>query len=266
MSLNASVLAQLRERLANPGERNDQELLESVLRISAIWRSVLLANTVANLNGLTVQNGPFAGMAYLRNAAEGALLPRLIGSYESELHPHILAFAQEELTDVIDVGCAEGYYAVGLARLMPQVVVHAFDTNPSAQEACAKLAELNGVSDRVKVGAAFAGEDFASFTPGKTLVFMDIEGGERHLLDPARYPGLKGLHVIVETHPIPSHDVTRDIHGRFASTHEIIRVEQSPKTTPLPGWIAKLGHLDQLLAGWEFRLRPTPWLVMRPKR
>jgi hypothetical protein len=29
--------------------------------------------------------------------------------------------------------------------------------------------------------------------------------------------------------------------------------------------MTRQGHLDQLLAVWEWRLRPTPWLVMTPK-
>jgi hypothetical protein len=42
------------------------------------------------------------------------------------------------------------------------------------------------------------------------------------------------------------------------------RIDQGPKTTPLPGWFSELGHLDQLLVVWEWRAQPTPWLVLRP--
>jgi hypothetical protein len=33
----------------------------------------------------------------------------------------------------------------------------------------------------------------------------------------------------------------------------------------LPGWMTPLPHLDLLLATWEWRAAPTPWLVMRPR-
>ena len=46
------------------------------------------------------------------HATEGALIPRLLGTYECELHPHLAALSAEGLDCVIDVGCAEGYYAV----------------------------------------------------------------------------------------------------------------------------------------------------------
>jgi len=264
MGLNANALAAIRARLADPGERTEEQLLSSILRLSATWRSHLLANTQAQREGPFVRSGPFAGMRYLLRASEGALLPRLVGSYESELHPHIEALAGEGLDQVVDVGCAEGYYAVGLARLLPEVVVHAFDIDPAARQACAALAELNGVQDRVRVGGAFAPEDFQAFAGARALVFMDVEGAEAQLLDPDRAPALRELKIIVETHPGPG-DLCDRIAGRFEASHDVIRVDQSPKTTPLPAWIGELGHLDQLLAVWEWRLWPTPWLVMRPK-
>ena len=74
-----------------------------------------------------IRSGPFAGMRYVDTATEGALVPRLLGTYESELHPYLKRFAAEGCEDVIDVGCAEGYYAVGLARLMPGALVHGGD-------------------------------------------------------------------------------------------------------------------------------------------
>jgi hypothetical protein len=53
--------------------------------------------------------------------------------------------------------------------------------------------------------------------------------------------------------------------ARFASTHDIVRVDQAPKTFDPPPWFGWLSHLDQLLAVWEWRAKPTPWLVMTPK-
>ena len=34
----------------------------------------------------------------------------------------------------------------------------------------------------------------------------------------------------------------------------------------VPPWFTRLGHLDQLLATWEWRSGPTPWLVMRSRQ
>ena len=31
----------------------------------------------------------------------------------------------------------------------------------------------------------------------------------------------------------------------------------------MPAWFSNMAHLDQLLAFWEWRSGPTPWLVMK---
>ena len=101
---------------------------------------------------------------------------------------------------MLNIGCAEGYYAVGLARAMPRARSLAFDTNPKAQAACKQLAAKNGVSDRVTVGGLFSPSDFADYVDESTLVFCDIEGAELELLDPALAPALESLDLIVESH------------------------------------------------------------------
>ncbi|MDB5442290.1 MAG: hypothetical protein JWP73_666, partial [Phenylobacterium sp.] len=52
---------------------------------------------------------------------------------------------------------------------------------------------------------------------------------------------------------------------RFSPTHDIVRVDQHYPAFQPPSWFAGLPHLDRLLAVWEWRVSPTPWLVMRPK-
>jgi len=239
--------------------------LNSILRLMAHWRSQLLINTFLAHHGARIFGGPFAGMEYVSAAAEGALIPRLLGAYESELHPYLTAFADAGLDAVVDVGCAEGYYAVGLARMMPGVVVHAHDTNPRAQTACAELAAKNGVSDRVIVGGEFPPDGFEAFAGRRMLVMVDTEGAELEVLQPALSPALAGMNIIVETHDIFRPGCMATMVERFAPTHDIVRVDLGPKAFDPPPWLLELSHLDQLLAVWEWRGGPTPWLVMTPK-
>jgi precorrin-6B methylase 2 len=261
-----SQYAELARRRADalPPEPSIDELNE-LLRLLGRWRSRVLANTYMARDGIRIRGGPFAGMEYVSKATEGALIPRLLGTYESELHPHVLAFAQAGLEAVIDVGCAEGYYAVGLARLMPQAIVHAFDIDEAARTACAELAARNGVADRVRIGGAFAPEGFEAFAGRRALVMVDAEGAELDVLRPDLSPALAGLNLIVETHDVYRKGAMAEIVRRFEPTHHIVVVRQQPKAFELPAWLQELGHLDQLLAVWEWRLAPTPWLVMRPK-
>lgn len=264
MSLIAHYNLLVRERLERP-DFTTEPGVNALLRLLGRWRSKLLANTLVARDGPTVQTGPFAGIIYAGKVTEGCIMPRLLGCYESELHPAIEAFARQGLDAVIDVGCAEGYYAVGLARIMPGTVVHAFDIDVGAQAECAALAEANGVSDRVRVQGEFRGEMFAGFADRSTLVFVDAEGFEDDLLDPGLWPALKGMNLIVETHDAFRPGVCERLIARFSPTHSIERLDNAPRLPQRPQWLKALGHMDQLIAIWEWRTSPTPWLVMTPR-
>lgn len=264
-TLNEIADAKIRACVARYSEPATDSQLLGTLRWAAKWRSHAIAEALIQDGGAVVRSGPFAGLRYVRRTGDGSLCARLIGSYESELHPHIEAFAAEGLDVVINIGCAEGFYAVGMARLMPGVEVCAYDVSAAAQEDCAETAEANAVSDQVRIGGQFTGEDFAAFNGRKALVLIDAEGAEDDLLDPAAFPALAEMNVIVETHPGARNGVTERLTERFTPSHDVLRVEQQAKDPPLPDWLAANGHLDQLLAVWEWRGSPTPWLVMRPR-
>jgi hypothetical protein len=246
-------------------EAADPDQLNELLRLMGRWRTHMLANTFIAHHGARILRGPFAGMEYVTHATEGALTPRLLGSYESELHPHLAALFAKGLDCVIDVGCAEGYYAVGLARMAPQVAVHAHDIDPIARAACTDLAARNGVLDRVIVGGEFAPDGFEAFAGRRVLVMVDAEGAEVDILQPALSPALAGMNLIVETHDLYRRGALDTMRQRFSPTHDIVRVDQQPKVFDMPPWLKELSHLDQLLAVWEWRAAPTPWLVMTPK-
>ena len=258
----ARLLKARTESLPDPPEMDD---LNGVLRLLSLWRSQVLANTFIAHHGARIFGGPFAGMEYVSAATEGSLIARLLGVYESELHPHLRALADAGLDCVVDVGCAEGYYAVGLARMMPQVTVHAFDIDEKARAACMELAAKNGVSDRVLVGGEFAPDGFQAFAGQRVLVMVDAEGAEVDILQPQASPALAGMNLIVETHDLHRPGALGILVERFSPTHDIVRLDQQPKTFDVPPWLQELPHLDQLLAVWEWRARPTPWLVMTPK-
>ena len=264
MTYIETVVRWFRDRFADPAKVGGADL-NLGLRVLAIWRCSILLEHFRKHHGLTILQGPFEGMAYVGAAAEGALLPRLIGCYEQELHPAILEFAAARHDCVIDVGCAEGYYAVGLARLMPDATIYAHDTNEQAQAACKELAARNGVSERVVVGGLFAPEQFQDFAGRRCLVVCDIEGAEDELLRPDLAPALAEMNLIVETHELFKPGLLARLTERFEPTHDIERLDIGPRTLPLPDWMWNRNHMDQLLAVWEWRSGPTPWLVMRPK-
>src|SRR6516164_6432959 len=61
-----------------------------------------------------VLSGPFAGLRYLDEPIWGPIEPKWLGTYEQELLPVIQQIIQTPYSTIIDIGSAEGYYAVGL--------------------------------------------------------------------------------------------------------------------------------------------------------
>ena len=153
--------------------------LNNSLRLLSKWRSVLIQNTLLEKEGTRVLGGPLKGLDFIENSAEGCHIAKLLGCYEQPLQQYISRVIADSYAKIINIGCAEGYYAVGFARLIPSIISLAFDTDPKAQEACKLLAEKNGVSDRVIVGGRFSIEDFAKFEKERVLVLCEIEGGQK---------------------------------------------------------------------------------------
>jgi len=80
--------------------------------------------------GPQVQVGPFQGLEFPPSTFDRHLAPKLTGAYEQELHPVFEDIISRNYQEILDIGPADGYYAVGLAQLLPDVPVHAFDIDP----------------------------------------------------------------------------------------------------------------------------------------
>ena len=214
MNLHTTVRQQLQAQLAEP-QTDEISQLNNALRLLSKWRSVLLQNTVLKQQGTVVMEGPLRGLDFLPQSAEGCHVAKLLGCYEQPLLPFIEAAIEANYPTILNIGCAEGYYAVGMARRMSNTQVLAFDLNPTAQATCKALAEKNSVADRVQIGALFKPEDFAAYAGQRVLLLCDIEGAERELLNPDESPALKGMDIIMESHEGLLPGITAEIIRRF---------------------------------------------------
>jgi precorrin-6B methylase 2 len=172
---------------------------------------------------LTVASGPFQGMRYPAAQSVGsALLPKLLGSYESELHGTLEGMLAANYESIVDIGCAEGYYAVGLALRFPHAQIYAFDTDAKARVACSEMARLNGVAARVHVGE-FCDETLLASIPlgERALIISDCEGYESALFTERLAQRLAAHDVLVETHDFIDIEISSRVRSAFAKTHSI---------------------------------------------
>src|ERR1700730_2270846 len=161
---------------------------------------------IAAQNGLVVQNGPFQGMQYLaelltpEKVIHYVLLPKILGCYEAELHGALAQVVRRNYDNVVNIGCSEGYYSVGLSLRLPNARVFAFDTASDARQLCERMARLNGVQNRVVVEGECTTEHLQKVVGVRTLVVCDCEGSELALLRPELAPSLRMCDFMVELH------------------------------------------------------------------
>jgi hypothetical protein len=160
-------------------------------------------------------------MSYLNETVWGPIEPKWIGCYEEELQGIIEKVVDARYTTVIDIGSAEGYYAVGLAWRCPQARVFSYDTDIWARRQQLRLARLNGVKN-LEIGAYCSWDDITRRVLDRTFVLCDIEGYEYDLLNPAACPALQRVDILVEVHPsgaLDTRSVCDALTARFATTH-----------------------------------------------
>lgn len=212
--------------------------------------------------GYTVHGGIFKGMKYLDTAVGSSLNPKLIGTYESEIAPWIISL-KKTYDHIVNLGCAEGYYAVGLARKFPISQLHAYDIDPIARNLCRKLAKLNEVAN-ITIGNFFNAKSMTKYK-GSSLIVCDIEGAEEKLLDPKKQPALLDYDYIIECHDhiLP---VSTILIERFKKTHDFRTVTQEMKRKK-PKTLLHMPDVVFALLSDEARLAEKPvWLrLMRRK-
>jgi precorrin-6B methylase 2 len=216
--------------------------------------------------GLEVQAGPFAGLRYPRELVGrvDALVPKLIGAYELEVHAAVRSMIAQAPETVVNVGAAEGFYAVGMARAVPGARVLAYDTAPEKQADCARLAQENGVVDRVTIGGTCTASSLATLEPG-ACVFLDCEGCELDLISEEAMPGLRQATLLVELHDAVDLAVTGPVLARLEPTHTSELMTSGPRNIDDYPELSFLGWNNRQIAIWEFRPRPMRWALLRPR-
>lgn len=232
----------------------------------------LAKDVIKRIASSRIRGGPFKGMRYRPTAFCSGLWPKLLGTYEKEIGHWVDILLLREGLTVIDVGAAEGYYAVGILFRNPTARVIAFETDPGARTLLAQLAAHNQVSNRLTVQGTCDVESLQTTLaqqPG-TVVFMDIEGGEYELLDPERIPGLKSIEIIVELHEYQPTGRNESLKARFSTTHDVSEVTtRHPSTDDIPvHWLRSLaswlpGLAQRLLHERDSRIR---WYHMCPRQ
>jgi len=174
-----------------------------------------------------VLHGPFQGLIYPEAVSFGSSLnPKLLGSYEKELHSLLEEIVKNNYSEVINIGCAEGYYAVGLAFRMINSRIYAFDINSRALSFCKKMAESNHVDDRIVLNGYCGPETFYSIRISKKgLIICDCEGFEKELFTENNKEYFKKCDLLIEIHDFIDPGISYYIKSLFQETHSLKTIQ-----------------------------------------
>jgi len=216
-----------------------------------------------------ILSGPFQGMAWEPADAGGAWLAKIIGTYEMELHSFIHSLAKVPFDTLVDIGCADGYYALGLFRLIHFQKIVAYDTDPYALECLRRNAAKNQLSNRIETKESCSGEllELDLKKTSRALVISDCEGAEREILDPKVCPSLSTATLLVEVHDFPpTGPIGTTLRERFRESHEITSIQSRERSREdLPPAAAALNQ-DWELALDEERKTRMEWILLQPRQ
>jgi hypothetical protein len=204
-------------------------------------------------------------------AVFGAAGAKLLGTYEMELVPALNEIGAQSPSVVIDVGGADGYYAVGFARFW-QCRVIVFERLAQAREVIVRNGALNESDTAIELRGECdeaALHELMQQQPRGGLLIMDVEGAELDLISERVAHSLDGWQVVIETHDFARPDCLAELERRLTPTHDVQRIVSrpreiadfpllSPLSVALPA-ARKLELMDEQRPG------AMTWLVGRPR-
>jgi O-antigen/teichoic acid export membrane protein len=249
--LTAEILAWRSQRIIMAGERRSGRLDASVAFCSRF--------------GPLVRRGPFEGLRYpIATCQSRNLVPKLVASYEDELHHWFEEVVFKRYPTIVNVGSADGYYTVGLALRCPEARIIAFDTDRWARKATLEMARENATSN-VEVRSMCTPRWVRNELQVGSLLLIDCEGFEAELLDFDKAPNLCKCDVLVELHEHVVAGVGDLVRRRFGATHDIRAVGSRHKSVADYPEMCEVAPAMRELALSEGRHAPQTWLYLTRK-
>ena len=207
-----------------------------------------------------VLRGPYQGMTVVDEFSWGAFEPSyILGCYEQEIQSVLASHDWRRNTSAVDIGCANGYHAVGLARLAPALAVHAFDIDARAGQVTEKMARANGVEDRVSVHGEFAVEQPNETLGDRPFFLVDIEGAETDLV-PELLRHYPDADLLIECHDRRSHHIRTPLQRVLQPSHRVLEIHRDGRSPAIHPAIEQLSDNQAWTILSENRSRSDIWL------
>jgi hypothetical protein len=237
-------------------------------------RRELLGERLLNISENKVLYGFFKGLKLESNLWSARDVASIIlGQYEKEILDFIMNIPSRFLY-FVDIGAADGIYAVGLLKNEKFQRVICFESNLRSQKSIEINAHINQVNGKVSIFGE-AKIDFlntitmdSELQLSKTVFLFDIEGGEYDLLTTENLIRMATSFVIVEIHKnVQNYEIKyRELIRRITPffDYEVIREGErgSSEFSEISHWPDE----DRNIIFSEGRRYAMEWLALSPRK
>lgn len=193
----------------------------------------------------------------------------LLGLYEKEVLDS-LTHIPKKYNTFIDLGAADGYYGIGVLLSNLFEKSYCFEISEKGQEVIRHNALLNQVSDRIEIhGIADANfyKQLSQDELERSVLFIDIEGGEFDLLTKAMFNVFKKSVIFVELHDwlFDDGDIKlTNLKNNSLATHTFSELTTKSRDLSQFNELKKFSDTDRWLICSEGRGQLMTWLRFDP--
>ena len=213
-------------------------------------------------NGV-VQDGIFKNLKFKINRL--GLHSKILGIYENQLQMYIKDAINKKPNLIINIGCGDGYYGLGIANILKESKCILVDTNKSELQSAEQNAQANNLLN-VEFKLNIEDEEINELCSSndKSFIIIDAEGWEINLLDHEKFNQFQNASLLIECHDFIHKNITNNLINKFLFSHKIFVIDDCKKSIMFD-FLDFLTLEDKLFIQSEGRPTAMKWLYMSPK-
>jgi|TARA_B100000795_G_scaffold260913_1_gene237218 hypothetical protein len=229
-------------------------------------------NKIILEHGHQVAYGTFKGMKLSKNTywSKNDIITHILGVYEKHVLKKIIEFSKKGNYPFIDIGAADGYFAIGMAFSETFKKIYAFEIDEEGRRSLNRNIENNLCKDKVVVDIEANFETLKEIVDKNksAVILIDIEGSEFDLLDDNLLQLLSNCYIVCELHPTLSANGFEKQNMLINNAKAFFDVSIIQRESYSPNKFSELNEFtdeERLIAFGEGRENNMNWLILEPK-
>jgi len=229
-------------------------------------------NYLITIYNYSVAHGIFKGMRLNKNIywSRNDLITHILGVYEKHVLDQLIKFSKLDNSVFIDIGAADGYFAVGSAYSGLFKKVYAFEIQKEGREILSENAKVNKCEKNIIINPEANFKRLKNIVDEhkRAVVLIDIEGDEFSLLNDEILKLLSNCNIIVELHPSSVKNGYQKEKDLINSAKYLFNVSIIKRESYNPNFFKELDNFtddERLVAFSEGRENNMCWLILETR-